>query len=371
MANTVSIDALRQEIWQKELFEDVMRGMYFTEKGMMGEDENNIVFVKNELTKSKGDTTTVGLTARMSGNGVSGDAELEGNEEAIAAYSEQILIDQKRFAVRLAGSLDEQKNAYDMRKDAKNKLAIRLQEFLEMQFFLKLGGVTNTTINDVNGVVVGADAAWSNTPDAIPNAHMAAGTGARYICANSGGGDALAATDLMTPELISKAKVKAKMANPKIQPLRIKGENFYVMFIHPWQAYDLKNNATFSQARREAEIRGEKNPIFTGALGVWDGVIIHEHEYVPFLDVSVAGNNFSAAGSGEDFAVDTFRAIFCGRQAVAYTPAKVKKGWVEKSFDYENKTGFATGIIAGLQKVMFNSKEYGVIAIDTAATDLS
>ena len=363
MSLTVSIDALRPELWQKALYEDVMRGLYFVEGGLMGEDENNIIQVKNDLQKSKGDTITVGLTTRLTGAGVSGDSELEGNEEAISAYSESILIDQKRFAVRLTGALDEQKNAYDMRMDAKEKLTIRLQEFIERQFFLKLGGCANTTLNDVNGVVVGTDALWSNSPDDIVSS--------RLVCANASGGASLGATDLITPELISKARVKAVMAEPKIQPLRIKGENFYVLFVHPWQAYDLKNNATFSQARREAEVRGKDNPIFTGALGVWDGVIIKEHEFVPFLDVSVAGHNFYATGSGTDYAVDTCRALLCGRQAGAFAKAKMTKGWVEKSFDYENKTGFATGLIGGIQKVMFNSKDFGIIALDTAVTSLA
>ena len=371
MGNTQSIDQLRPQIWANDLFADVMRGMYFTENGMMGKDSNNIFQIKDDLEKKKGDTITIGLTARLSGSGVSGDAELEGNEEAINAYSEDIAIDQKRFAVRLAGSLDEQKNAYDMRQDAKEKLTIRLQEFIEQQFFLKLAGCANTSLVDVNGVAYAADATWSNTGAGVPTADTGSGLGARYICANSGGLDALASTDLITPELLSKAKVKAKMANPKIVPLKIKGKEYYVCFIHPWQAYDLKNNATFQQARREAEVRGSENPIFTGALGIWDGIIIHEHEYVPFLDISVAGYNFGASASGTQAGTDAFRAILCGRQAGVFAKCKQTKGWVEKSFDYENKTGFATGIIGGIQKTAFNSKDYGVICIDTAATALA
>ena len=170
MANTVSIDALRPELWQKELYKDAIDNMYFTQMGMMGSDENNIIQTKDYLTKSKGDTVTLPLTAKLSGSGVSGDDELEGNEEAINAYSDSVIINQKRFAVRLTGQLDEQKNAYDMRADAKNKLSIRLQEFMERQFFLKLAGVNNTSLTDVNGVVVGTDAAWSNAPAQVPAA---------------------------------------------------------------------------------------------------------------------------------------------------------------------------------------------------------
>ena len=191
------------------------------------------------------------------------------------------------------------------------------------------------------------------------------------MCADYVSGAAsLASTDLITPELISRAKAKAVLASPKIQPLRINGANHYVMFVHPWQAYDLKQNATFAQARREADVRGKENPLFTGSLGIWDGVVIKEHEYVPFLDASVALHSFRGPAVGTDFYVDAFRALLCGQQAAVFAQASDTMGWVEETFDYKNKVGFATGIIGGIQKIAFNSKEYGVIALDTAATSL-
>jgi N4-gp56 family major capsid protein len=237
IGNTKSTDALRQEIWAKDLYADVIANLYFTENGLMGKGANNIVELKDELAKEKGDTVTFGLTAKLSGDGVDGDDELEGNEEEINAYSEQISIDQKRFAVRLDGKLDEQKNAYDMRKDAKEKLTTQLTEFIERQIFLKLGGVTNVSLTDVSGTVVGKSCAWSNTPDYIPDADEAyTGNRYRYLNGAAASTASLATTSLMTPALISQAKAKAQLASPKIQPLRINGKNYYVMFIHPWQA---------------------------------------------------------------------------------------------------------------------------------------
>jgi len=367
---TVSIDALRPEIWGKELFLDVMDGLYFKENGLMGTDDNNIIQIHTDLMKNQGDSKTIGLTAKLNKTGgVTGDSELEGNEQRISAYSESILIDQWRDAVRLTGKLDEQKNAYNMRTDAKSKLTILLQEWIEQQFFLKLGGVNNTSLTDINGDTVGTFATWSNTPDFIPNADEAAGTGIRYLCANASGTTQLTSTDKMTPQLITRAKLKAQLASPKIQPLRIDGKNYYVMFVHPWQAEDLRQNATFAQAMREADVRGKENRIFTGALGIWQGVVLHEHEYVPYLDVSVAGNSFRGAAVGTDCAVDCFRALLCGRQAGIMLEANNPDKWVEETFDYKNQVGFSTGLIAGIQKTMFNSKEYGVIAVDTASSN--
>jgi len=371
MPDTASIDALRPEIWQKALYEDRIDNLYFTQNKMMGGDENNIVQILPDLKKEKGDTITLGLTSKMSGEGVDGDNELEGNEERLLPYSESISIDQHREGVRLTGKLDERKNAYDMRKDAKNKLTVKMDEFIERQIFLKLGGVTLTTVTDINGVVVSKKATWSNTPTKIADADTAAGTGARYLCANSGGADAMTADDKLTPALIMRARIKAANCMPKIKPLKIKGQNWWVMFVHSWQMYDLMNNAVMTAALRDAWWRGDENPLFHNASLVWNQVIIHEHEYCPFLDVSVVGNNFNAAASGTNYAVDTFRALLCGQQAIGYAECTNTNGWVEESFDYKNKVGFATGTIGGIDKVMFNSKEYGVITVDTAATNLS
>ncbi len=366
--NTSSIAAARPEIWGKELMADVIDGLYFMENGLMGEDENNIIQIKTDLKGKRGDTVDFQIVRKLSRvSGVTGDSELEGNEQQLSTVNEQVAIDQWRDGVRLVGRLDEQMNAFNLRTEAKAKLKILGQEFLEQQFFLKLGAVCNTSLTDINGTVVGTYCAWSNTPDYIPDADETNGTGDRYLCADASGTTSIAATDVLTPALIDAVVLKAKTCAPKIVPLRINGKNYYVLFVHPRQAYDLKQNAVFNQARREAEVRGKENPIFTGALGIWNGVIIHEHEYVPFLDASVAGNSFRAAASGTDAAYDLYRALLCGRQAGLYAQCDNPNAWAEESFDYGNKHGFSISIMGGVQKTMFTD-EYGVIALDTATS---
>jgi N4-gp56 family major capsid protein len=376
MANSVSVDALRNELWRKELFKDVIDGMYFTQNELMGEGDNNIVQTFSELKKSQGDTITVPLTAKLNGAGVTGDSELEGNEEAIQPYYDQISIDQVRNAVRLTGKLDSQKNSYDMYMDAKDKLSIWAQEFLERQIFMKLGGVSALTLTDTTGAVYSGSATWSNTADAIPTATEAAAAVQdftyRYINADASQGlDGIAATDVLTTALISRAKMVAKLASPSVRPLRINGQDFYVMFIHPKQAWDLKNasGSIWAQAQREADVRGEKNRIFTGSLGVWDGVILFEHEYVPQLTGDGASVVFSTGNTTyAPNGVTVYRSLLCGRQAVgaAFTSESFRMS--EETFDYGNKKGVATGIIGGVQKMMFNSKNYGVVTVDTGAT---
>lgn len=369
MANTVSIDALRQELWSKELLDDVQRDILLGQMGLLGENANNVIQIKRDLAKMKGDQQTFGLVTRLTGSGVTGDSELEGQEESMNSFAEVVAIDQIRHAVRLVGQLDNQKVFYDQLDQAKEKLRIWMAEFLEQQAFLKLGGVTNTSLTNVAGDVVGTRATWSNTPDFIPDADTAAGTGNRYLNADSDGADSLQASDTMTLDLVTEAATKARLASPRIQPIRANdgGEPFYVMFLHPYQARDIRKSSDWKTAQQDAQRRGERNPVFRGALGYWSNVLLIEHEMVPWLDVSVAGNSFRGSSSGTDFAVDAARALLCGRQAGLIAEAANPRALVVKTFDYENKEGAAINYIGGVQKAVFNSKEFGVIAVDTAA----
>ena len=366
MSNTVTIDALRQELWSKELLDDVMRDVKNVMR-FVGEDSNNVVQVSRELQKSKGDTETFGLVARLSGDGVTGDDELEGNEESMQSYAEQVSIDQIRNGVRLKGKLDSQKVVYDQVMKAKENLRVWMKEFIIKQIFLKGAGVTNTSLVDTNGVAYSARATWSNTPDFIADADTAAGIGNRYRGAESTGAANMAAADILTLDLITKVATQAKLCNPQIQPLDIDGDSAYVLFVHPLSARDLRLSSDWKTAQENAKVRSDKNPVFRGALGYWSNVLILENEFVPWLDVSVAGNSWRGTGTGTDYAVHTAGNLLFGRQAILMAEASGSDALVLENFDYKNKEGVAGSFIGGLQKAMFNSKEFGVILLDAAA----
>jgi N4-gp56 family major capsid protein len=333
----------------------------------VGEGPNNVVEVSRELEKRGGDVETFGLVARLSGNGVTGDDELEGNEESMLSYSESVAIDQIRNAVRLKGKLDAQKVVYPQIEKARENLRVWMKEFIIRQIMLKLGGVTNTTIVDTNGVVVGGRATWSNTPDYIPDADENAGRGNRYYCTDASGTTSLQASDTLDLDDVTNVATMAKLANPQIQPLEMNGDSFYVLFLHPLSARDIRKSTDWKTAQENAKVRGDNNPVFRGALGYWSNVLLLENEFCPWLDVSVAGHSFRGAASGTDCAVDAARNLFCGRQAVLMAQASNPEALVVETFDYKNKDGVAGSFIGGLQKAMFNSKEFGVIAVDAAA----
>ena len=339
MANTVSTSNLRAQMWYKTLFADVPDILFMTR--FMGESANNVVQVIRDLQKGAGDRIHIGLSTKLSGSGITGDSELEGNEESISSYEETCIIDQLRNAVRLTGRMDEKKVAYNMRNDAKEKLKIWWAERIDQEILDKMCGKTSST--------------FANTPDSPASD--------RNVWANDAGADAsLTADEVMDTKVIDAAKQMAILANPKVKPIRLsegmyKGTSVYVMIVHPYQATDLRKDPVWNQAQRDANVRGDANPIISGALGMYNGVVVYQHEGI-------------YAWAGGAASAPIARAVLCGQQAAVMCTGK-DDTWVEKSFDYGNKWGISAGRIFGVIKPMFNSLDYGVITATTAATTAS
>src|SRR5262245_30559270 len=89
----------------------------------MGEGSNNIIQIKTELNKDAGDRITFGIKQQLRGAGVQGDNTLEGQEEALETYAQNLTIDQLRHAVRSAGKMSEQRVPFTMRNEARDGLA--------------------------------------------------------------------------------------------------------------------------------------------------------------------------------------------------------------------------------------------------------
>jgi len=273
---------------------------------------------------------------KLSGSGVTGDNELEGNEEAMVDYDEDLAIDQIRHAVRNTGDMDDKKNAYDMRMSAKVRLQDWISERIDQEIIDKLCGKASST--------------FSNTPTA------AAAT--RSVFAGGVAAVANVTTAMkMDCKVLDRAKQDAKLASPKLKPLKINGQPRFVAILHPYDATNLRQDPVWNQAQRDANVRGEKNPIFSGALGMYNGIVVHEHEYI------YRTNDGSASAY-------VARNLFCGQQAGVFAWGRPVK-WVEKSFDMGNQWAISCGAIFGTIKPIFNSVDYGVITMFCASAQAS
>ena len=334
MANSGSIAALRVELWRKSMFADVRDELYMTR--FIGKTERSMIQEMTDLKAKAGSKLNFGLGMKLSGSGTTGDDEAEGNEESMTDYEEEVEIDQLRHSVRLKGQMDEKKSAYNLRTSAKARLTDWWAERLDQEHLDKLCGKASSN--------------FANTPT------VAAAT--RSIFAGGAGNiGAITSAMKMDTKVLDAAKQMAKLASPKVRPIKINGKFYYVVILHTYDATNLRQDPVWNQAQREANVRGEKNPIFSGALGMYNQMIIHEHEYVYRTN----------DGNGSAYVA---RNLLCGQQAGVVAWGKSVK-WVEKSFDYGNKWGINVGAIFGVIKPMFNSLDYGVVTMHAASAAAS
>lgn len=306
---------LREQVWAYEAMESAMKNIFFSK--FTGTGNDSIIQLKTELQKNRGDKIWIRLLLKLKSDPIMGDNKLEGNEDDLTYADFGITIDQARWAVRSTGEMEEQKSKANMYQDAKNALQTRIEEWLDGMIFKQL------------------------TTDPTPNRVLYAG--GRTSAAT------ITTADVFDTSIIGKAKRMAQMAEPIIRPVKINGGNYYVMVIDPYQARDLKNDEKWFNAQKDANLRGEKNPIFSGALGMWDKVIVHEAESCPRTADGADGGSVG-------------HALFLGPQAGVIARA-VKPQWREDTFDYGNEFGVAIRQILGIAKTQYT--------IDNTLTDFA
>jgi N4-gp56 family major capsid protein len=141
----------------------------------------------------------------------------------------------------------------------------------------------------------------------------------------------------------------------------------YILFIDTYQAHSLRQEAAWLESQQLANVRGMKNPIFSGAMGVWDGVIIVESQLIQRRK-GVGGSTLPEEFEADDVlttGITLARALFCGQQAACLAQGQYPT-YVEKILDYKTKAGYHTDVIYGVTKTRFDSIDFGVITVDTA-----
>ena len=123
------------------------------------------------------------------------------------------------------------------------------------------------------------------------------------------------------------------------------------MLVSPWAARDLKDDPKWLAAQQNANVRGSKNPIFTGALGEYDGVVLYEYERV---------YNISTGASSANVCHN----LLLGKQAACFAVARPAKH-IEQTDDYGNIAGNGIAFYGAVEKTKFNGSDFGVINVRT------
>jgi len=362
MSDTRVATGLTVEQWDSQYFVE-----YLTENryaGEMGTSENNIIQVKENLTKKPGDRINFALVNKLTNDAVTGRDVLEGNEEDMASRSCEVTVNKRRNGVRVA-EIDEQFSAISLREAGKATLkewSLKDTERLVTRALGRMNGIEMTAaavgaagnqtaldawlVDNSDRVFFGNNAYTAMTDLSAGLATLTAGTSA----------------ELLTIDAIDEMKfIALNKANPKIRPVRAEsnGRHYFVLYAHPLAFRDLKKDTALRQAQREVSVEMENNRLFKGGDLLWNGVIIKEdHDLYEYSTLTGLG----------DSAGTVVPCYFTGAQAVG---AAYAKRWTskEQTFDYGDKKGIAIEAIYGIDKMTFGTgaddrtdpKDHGVL----------
>jgi N4-gp56 family major capsid protein len=274
----------------------------------------------------------------------------------------------------LVGRMSQQRVPYSMRDAAKTGLANWWKDMMDVGLLNQLAGNTAQT----NVAYTGLQAPVA--PDAD-----------HWILAGGAANEAaLTSADVFSVDLIPAivAKAQGELIFP-IKPVLIKGiEVAGVLFLTAQQVRDLKTNYTqgewgdiYRAALQGGQVTG--NPIFTGAIGMINNVVLHQDTRCPWGDSSqnmvldpLSGTMVAAPtclGAPAAGTTNVGRAVFVGAQAAALacgadkaqSGEALKVNWYEELLDAGNQLRITAGMIWGLKKTRFNNQDFGTIVVST------
>jgi len=330
--------------WSEQLMRETFGKMDI--RAMIGKGEGACIQLKTELDKNPGDTIYYDLLAQDRSDGVNGDSRLKGFETPLTYFQDTLKINQKRHAHAFKG-MSQQRTVHSLRESGRFSLSNWWGWFMEAGMLAHAAGVAGDGNETVRGAL-GAESAGDT--DFAGNALVA--LDADHLVDNGGSDFSL--------DQLDKAKAKAVVNNPRVPPLKIGGKDKYVAYLHPYQVLTLRTDAgaaQWNEIQQNASSRGPNNPIYTGALGEYNGIIIRESEFVPSVGDVRHGVLLGAGALAIGFGNAWKRSRRAGAGGGSFFD------WKEEMDDYDNEEGVAGVSCVGFKRCQFNSKAFGVIGL--------
>ncbi len=337
-------DALTAEEFEARVWLEQMDKSFFSEKReWMGEPgSDRPIITLNNLQKEAGDAITVPLLKLLTGDGKFGDETLWDSEEAMVFYNLRVYINQWRHATGTKGRINRQRPAFNSDQAASLAMGRWMAGKLDQMIFdalYKLYPAHITAAANIGGL---AKTARYNPNWYVPNAGGdmdGYGADPANLAAVTAEEDELtdSSSHHMGTGLLEDVAAELRVNN--FIPIIVDGQEFYIGILHPYQAKQLRQDSLWNDAMQTAWGTGQNNPLFTGAMGKWAGIVLFEHNRV---------------------AVGTYanvrRAIFMAGNAMAYA----RSGEVytnRQKWDYDNQNRYSIGVTNGYMRGDFVSDD--------------
>jgi len=360
--------------------------------GLSKDDPSNFVQYFEETANKSGDQIKYDLIYNVFGPGIAGDNVIAGSEVPLTFDQDTLVINQLRQAILLKGMMSQQRVPFSLRDKAKNTDSNWLRQMFNYGLMNQAAGNVGATRLPYVGTS-GADSGQFNytgmqTPLEPSSDHQ--------IFPGGSPDEVTVGTDpkfAFTLDIIPDAVALMQgTLNIPIKPVIVNDlEINGVAFLDHLMVKDLKKQYDQGQwgnimgmAMQGGQVQG--NPIFTGALGIFDNVILHQDTYLPWGDGLTSKTNqvldpktktlIPAPNSLYNYSYATKnigRGVILGAQAIALAvgmadgtadaPLRVK--WVEEPLDANNQLRVTAGMIFGFKKTQFGGSDYGLVEFST------
>lgn len=383
MADTQVALASRIQKWDSDYQPEYVRESgfmpYMGKASGKGSNPGAIILTKTDLQAS-GKVINMPFIGRTRGPGVRGNKRLTGAEVALDNYNCPITVKTIRQAHRVSEQ-EEHWTEMDLRDAMKTGLRNWSAEYLRDDFIMAFADVWGKSWAGGQDAALEDDEATIYTPttfmaalnadqtnmDAWLSANrdrVLYGPDLAHMEADYDHSDSVvkltASTDKASATVLRLAKGRAKTAGSEegwfhIKPTRAEmseGREYFVWFVGSADFNNLKLDTEIAQANRDARARGVDNhPIFQDGDLIFDGVIIREIPEIP---------NFGNVGATSAPVTMSF---FCGAQAVGLAWAKRPSSRVSTDTDYGHFTGLAISEMRAAKKLIFNTRQTGVVTV--------
>lgn len=338
----------------------------------IGSDQNGAVIKSVKKVCDVGEIIGIALQDELVESGATGNVTLDASSEELKSIKQFIKVDRFQHTVPSKGSVVTQRTSKSFKESSKTALTNwGTRKFDKIGFHAMSADCTN--------IVACGHHTDANTSN-------------------------IAQADVLKTSDVEEAKRRALLgvdaqgnSVPPLVPVKTtQNENlgfyeeveFFVMYVGTNSARNIKTDPNWAEARKDALERGKTNPIFSGALGFWDGVLLldvktdtprqsgvvtSKSEFIGFGNVKKSDLSIYAGSGGQETEVNLLVGagachivVDMGVQYFDYADkADVRRmvSAIDRVYAFAKTKYVASQNDNVLADSMFDGKDYGLIAV--------
>jgi len=355
-----------------------------------------------DLTRLAGDEVTFDLVNPIGGKPIMGGRLAEGLGAKMSFSQNKLRINQSRMPISGGDKMTQQRTPIQMGMLARTQARGYMTKLSDQLPLVHLAGARGSHFNIEWSIPLDSDPDFADimvNPIKAPSAnrhYMSMGSGIERVKAVGGEID-LQTTDIFNMDVLD--DVRGMIESIPLPPSQInfpgdeqaEDSPLRVMLVSTDQFTAFQKSTTWRTLVSNAQARGAKNPIFTGDVGLWNGILIvrmpkpirfNSGDTIRYCADLYSETETSilvpAALGAAGMCVD--RALLLGGQALAQAWGKHSTSgnpyfWSEKWLDHDDKLEVLAGMIHGISKIRFDMDfgtgsspqptDLGVIVVDT------